>query len=285
MGYAQFWASANLGAVTTHGAVSAISSNNFHIFWNGNLWAQPMNSTATNGPITIYDASAGFNRIEFTAIGTASNNGTKRTPMLTADILGDWRENFVARTPDNNFIRIYTTIIPTDYRFVTFMHDPLYRTSITWQNSTYNQPPHISFYLADRDGHRNLQRPANISIPGGAPVFAVPAGGQSNFELFGDTILFRNADSTDLYAMENGGSIEALNLEFAQTSGIDFTAVTMETEEIDETAQDEATPTIPDITINTASDDEGGINPIIFIAGGGAIAVGAVVVIFFVKKK
>ena len=33
------------------------------------------------------------------------------------------------------------------YRFYTFMHDPVYRLGIAWQNTAYNQPPHTSFYI------------------------------------------------------------------------------------------------------------------------------------------
>jgi rhamnogalacturonan endolyase len=53
------------------------------------------------------------------------------------------------RTEDGKELRIFTTTIPTDYRFRTFMHDPEYRLSIAWQNVGYNQPPHTSFYLGD----------------------------------------------------------------------------------------------------------------------------------------
>jgi hypothetical protein len=27
------------------------------------------------------------------------------------------------------------------------MHDPVYRLSVAWQNSAYNQPTHTGFYL------------------------------------------------------------------------------------------------------------------------------------------
>jgi rhamnogalacturonan endolyase len=68
---------------------------------------------------------------------------------LSADIFGDWREEVVLRTIDNKSLRIYTTTIPTKYRFYTLMHDPQYRLSIAWQNVGYNQPPHTGFYLGE----------------------------------------------------------------------------------------------------------------------------------------
>ena len=83
------------------------------------------------------------------ATGAASNNGTKATPGLSADILGDWREEVIFRTADNNNLRIYTTTDFTTHRLYTLMHDPQYRVAIAWQNSAYNQPPHPSFYIGE----------------------------------------------------------------------------------------------------------------------------------------
>ena len=81
------------------------------------------------------------------AEGCTSNNGTKSTPGLCADLFGDWREEVVLRTTDNRELRIYSTTIPTAHRGYTLMHDPVYRLSIAWQNSAYNQPPYVGFYL------------------------------------------------------------------------------------------------------------------------------------------
>jgi rhamnogalacturonan endolyase len=76
----------------------------------------------------------------------ASNNGTKATPALQADILGDWREEVVWRSADNRELRIYTTPYPTTHRLVTLMQDPVYRAGVAWQNTAYNQPPHLSYF-------------------------------------------------------------------------------------------------------------------------------------------
>lgn len=77
------------------------------------------------------------------------NNGTKSNPVLSAEIWGDWREEVIYRTADNNELRIFSTTIPTTHRFYTLMHDPQYRLSIAWQNVAYNQPPHTGFYLGE----------------------------------------------------------------------------------------------------------------------------------------
>ena len=79
--------------------------------------------------------------------GAVSNNGTKKNPALQADIIGDWREEVILRTPDNKSLRIYVTDHPTDYRFHTFMEDPAYRVSVANQNVAYNQPAEPGFYF------------------------------------------------------------------------------------------------------------------------------------------
>ena len=78
-----------------------------------------------------------------------SNNGTKATPAFSGDILGDWREEFILRSADDKELRIYTTVIPTNKRFYTFLQDPQYRLSLVWQNVAYNQPPHTSFFIGE----------------------------------------------------------------------------------------------------------------------------------------
>jgi hypothetical protein len=79
----------------------------------------------------------------------ASNNGTKSTPALSGDILGDWREEVVWRTADNRALRIHSTPLPTELRMPTLMHDTQYRVAVAWQNTAYNQPPHPSFFIGD----------------------------------------------------------------------------------------------------------------------------------------
>ncbi len=78
-----------------------------------------------------------------------SNNGTKATPSLSGDILGDWREEVVWPTSDNRALRIYSTPTATTVKIHTLMHDPMYRTALAWQNTAYNQPPHPSFFIGD----------------------------------------------------------------------------------------------------------------------------------------
>jgi rhamnogalacturonan endolyase len=87
-----------------------------------------------------------------------SNNGSKSNPCLCADLVGDWREEIVATSMDGRAIAVFTTTIPTEFRFPTFMHDPVYRLGVAWQNVSYNQPAHTGFYLGA--GMQPPKRPA-----------------------------------------------------------------------------------------------------------------------------
>ncbi len=131
-------------------------SCNFGVFWDGDLLSELLDRNR----ITKWNWSDGSETELLIAEGCTSNNGTKATPVLSADILGDWREEVIWRTLDNKELRIYTTTIPTKYRFYTFMHDPEYRLSVAWQNVAYNQPPHTSFYMGE--GMRTPPRPAIV---------------------------------------------------------------------------------------------------------------------------
>jgi len=120
-------------------------SCNMGIWWDGDVLREILDGTA----IDKWDYANGTTNRLFTAEGCSRNNGTKSNPCLCADILGDWREELICRTSDNAELRIYTTTIPTDRRFYTFMHDPIYRLSVAWQNVAYNQPTQPGFYLGD----------------------------------------------------------------------------------------------------------------------------------------
>ena len=81
------------------------------------------------------------------ASGCSGNNGTKTTPTLTADLLGDWREELIGRESNNTGLRVYTTTDVTTRRIYTLMHDPTYRMQVSFEQSSYNQPPHTGFHI------------------------------------------------------------------------------------------------------------------------------------------
>ena len=142
---AEFWSSRVDGLLNTSGTSIGRKpgSANFLVWWDGDPTRELLDQTHIDkyGP-------GGDTRL-LTGSGVASNNGTKATPALSGDILGDWREEVVWRTADNSALRIYASPHPTDLRIPTLVHDTQYRVAIAWQNTAYNQPPHPSFHIGD----------------------------------------------------------------------------------------------------------------------------------------
>ncbi len=133
-------------------------SVNFRIYWDGTLADQLFDGSYGSGKaspkIEAWNGSsftnliANFNTAEYNYGQTC--NTTKATPCLQADILGDWREELILwNLNDPSEVMIYTTTIATDYAVPTLMHDHVYRMGICWQNTAYNQPPHLGYYLPD----------------------------------------------------------------------------------------------------------------------------------------
>ena len=118
-------------------------SCNMGVWWDDDLLREVLDGTT----ISKWDHLSGRETPLLTADRCARNNGTKSNPCLHADILGDWREEVIWRTRDNRELRIYTTTIPSKRRFYTFMHDPVYRLGVAWQNAGYNQPTQPGFYM------------------------------------------------------------------------------------------------------------------------------------------
>ena len=162
------WASRG-GLYTVKGVQITTSkpSINFAVWWDADLSRELLDGTT----VSKWDYNNSITSTLLSASGTSSNNSTKATPNLSADILGDWREEVILRASDNSALRIYTTTILASNRIYTLMHDPQYRMAIAWQNTAYNQPPHPGFYLGT-----DMSAPPTPNI---VMVGAPPTGGTS----------------------------------------------------------------------------------------------------------
>ena len=145
-------------AITGEQAGSSKPSMNFRIYWDGDELDELLDGIT----ISKYGKSSlmlgpGLSAIGASSMGNSSScNGTKATPCLAADIFGDWREEVILWSKtDNATLNVYSTAYETDYRFPTLMHDHTYRMAVAWQNTAYNQPPHLGFYLPDYIGAYN----------------------------------------------------------------------------------------------------------------------------------
>jgi rhamnogalacturonan endolyase len=150
----EMWSSLGSGTYSCKGVQisTAKPSTNFRVYWDGDLQDELLDGVK----ITKWNGSGSTTLL--TGSGVSSCNSTKSTPNLCADILGDWREEVILwTTADSSNIRIYTTTTPTTYRLYTPMHDAVYRLGVAWQNTAYNQPPHLGFYIGD--GLTNVSQP------------------------------------------------------------------------------------------------------------------------------
>ena len=136
-------------AATGKQASDANGSLNFRMYWDGTVQEALLDGNKLD---KYNDSSKSFGRlVSFYNLGPGSTcNGSKRTPNLLADIFGDWREELVLYSVSDaeTYLGIYSTNIETKYYVPTLMHDHTYRMGICWQNTAYNQPPHLGYNLA-----------------------------------------------------------------------------------------------------------------------------------------
>lgn len=151
----EFWSLASSNIYSTDGFKVIARGRipvNFRIYWDGDLCDELLDGTRISKWIPEKNRCETY--VDFRELQPVSScNGSKKTPSISADILGDWREEVILwdRTTASDLV-LFTTTAPTPYLIPTLMHDPVYRMSIVWQNVAYNQPPHLGFYLPDRYG-------------------------------------------------------------------------------------------------------------------------------------
>ena len=117
-------------------------SCNFAVWWDGGLTRQLLDHET----VTRYNAATKEMEVVQHFDGVF-NNGTKSNPCLSADILGDWREEVVVRNEGSTELRIYLTPFATSHRVPCLMTDVPYRESVAAENVGYNQPPELGYYL------------------------------------------------------------------------------------------------------------------------------------------
>ncbi|QNP57668.1 hypothetical protein H9L22_16695 [Tessaracoccus defluvii] len=145
------------GRVLTTTATARGIAQGLNAIWFGS----GLTHMAVNGAniSTVNDET--FAATQYLATGLTST-GSKSTPTLKADLLGDWREELVLRASGNR-LAIVTTLAPTQYGIRTLMHDPMYRNGVANKNTGYDQVGFASFYLGD-EAELPSQR-TDITVP------------------------------------------------------------------------------------------------------------------------
>nr|WP_324260106.1 rhamnogalacturonan lyase [Cellvibrio fontiphilus] len=118
---------------------------NFALWWDGDLLREILDGNKVYK--WDYENSVSNIILNGDLYSAVSANGTKATPAISADIIGDWREEVVWAKADSSELMLFSSPIPTNHRIPTLMQNPQYRVAIAWQNVGYNQPPHPGFYL------------------------------------------------------------------------------------------------------------------------------------------
>lgn len=143
----EMWSWASGGIRSINGEVIHANpkhlSTNMAVWWDGDLLRELLDKNEIRK--YNWETEDCVSLITFTE--ALSNNGTKATPCLQGDIIGDWREEVLLRNTNSTALHLYVSPIPTTYRFHTFLEDRAYRISIATQNVAYNQPTQPGFYF------------------------------------------------------------------------------------------------------------------------------------------
>lgn len=206
----EFWSSAdNLmrDCQTGNTVLEKKPDTNFRIYWDGGIYDQTFDGRYDSSAkkcaprLRRYDPSSKSIKtfMEFSNYGDPQTcNTTKGTPCLQADILGDWREELIMWSlADPSKVMIYSTPIETKYGIGCLMEDHVYRMGVAWQNASYNQPPHLGYYLPDV-----FETNPSIGLQSGAMTQSVRTG--KEIEPF--TLKWRHAESVSVSGLPEGVS-------------------------------------------------------------------------------
>ena len=206
-------------AVTGEVAAAKNATVNFRIYWDDDLQEELLDGnvidewtgSAFSRLFTVYNSGPG---------GTC--NSTKKTPNLQADILGDWREELVlwGEEDDNCVLAIYSTNIPSPYLVPTLMHDHVYRMGVAWQNTAYNQPPHLGYYLPD-------MAEIGAEIDDDDDTEGLEVQMEQDYESAQDATSWVSANAQDNLTLETGDAVYGKFIQFAPGNANDRSCYTL----------------------------------------------------------
>ncbi|MFV0289559.1 MAG: rhamnogalacturonan lyase [Mangrovibacterium sp.] len=157
----EMWSTASGGIRSMNGDVIVEKVRipvNMACWWDGDLLREMLDKTS----ISKYDFTNKSMQTIMEAHGCKANNSSKANPCLQGDLIGDWREEILFRTSDNEQLNLYISTDQTNYKFHTFLSDPVYRISLATQNVGYNQPTQTGFYFGSDLGKCFLQKELHV---------------------------------------------------------------------------------------------------------------------------
>ncbi len=144
------WTGGTVVASVSHGGGGSLNNR---VYWDGLL----SDCYYDKSVLEQFDPTfKKFNRIQVNGTNYTigkMNNDSKNNPCILADILGDWREEIVTWTLDEDedvyYLIINATNYESDYTVPHLMDDLDYRAQVISQNVCYNQPPHLGYNLRE----------------------------------------------------------------------------------------------------------------------------------------
>lgn len=122
-------------------------SYNAAIYWSGELTRELYDRAC----IVSFKDNPEINRSRLVYFGSYGandgNHSTKYNPCYYGDFLGDYREEVILGSKEQNSILIFSTNHPAKYRFPHLMQDHHYDMQQSMQNMGYNQPTYLGYYL------------------------------------------------------------------------------------------------------------------------------------------
>lgn len=191
--------SAKYGLLSAQGDLidTALPGSLQSIKWSGDLTTQIYGQASSSDPRS--SITDWINGPLLVADGTAMKSSTTK-PSLIADVLGDWREELVLPSADNQSLRFYVSTEPTTHRLPTLMHDRQYRVEVARQQTAYNQPSYTSYYLASDMDFSDVPV-STAKIDPGKPIFKDRSGAAK------DTVKLPRTDGVAWYI--NGTLIDS----------------------------------------------------------------------------
>lgn len=152
----EYWnfGDSNMYNAPTDSVVGGSMSFNFRVYWDGDVYDELLGDIGNHNQPFLEKFGTGRLTIDGKQLYqygyNVSCNGTKGSPCLVADILGDWREEMIFfNNEDKQTLNLFSTSVQSNTRVPCLMYDHNYRMAIAWQNAGYNQPPHLGYYLPD----------------------------------------------------------------------------------------------------------------------------------------
>lgn len=167
-----------------------IPSVNFRIWWDGDTLSELLDFTF----VEKWDPTTETTSRAFEPTGVVPS--WRNAVPLYGDLVGDWREEFLAETADHTALRLFTTTIPTDVRLYTLAQNPAYRLGFTVRG--YLQSILPDFYLGAETGN-----------PGGQPPRPAVREVGARTRIFGDD--FRSGLAHWSPELQSGGRVAAEN--------------------------------------------------------------------------